>query len=201
MRAKVTALSFSHGPLFPAAPPAPQPQPQPQPDPLCETDSDEEILEQILEPPLQHFRSKKLFSIPEEEEEEEEDGEEDGEAAQEEKGPGAGSASRDPGPPAPLPPGLGCDGARPRGPGLCASSCSPCRVGDRPEDPLGLVGGGSWRKGSGSPEKPPGRRRSPDHREHCSRLLSNGGGGSQAPGRATGLEQTSDAWSKCLHKT
>ncbi|XP_043758717.1 peripheral-type benzodiazepine receptor-associated protein 1 isoform X2 [Cervus elaphus] len=163
-----------------------KPQPQPQPDPLCETDSDEEILEQILEPPLQHFRSKKLFSIPEEEEEEEEDGEEDGEAAQEEKGPGAGSASRDPGPPAPLPPGLGCDGARPRGPGLCASSCSPCRVGDRPEDPLGLVGGGSWRKGSGSPEKPPGRRRSPDHREHCSRLLSNGGGGSQAPGRATG---------------
>lgn len=143
-------------------------------------------MEQILEPPLQHFRSKKLFSIPEEEEEEEEDGEEDGEAAQEEKGPGAGSASRDPGPPAPLPPGLGCDGARPRGPGLCASSCSPCRVGDRPEDPLGLVGGGSWRKGSGSPEKPPGRRRSPDHREHCSRLLSNGGGGSQAPGRATG---------------
>ncbi|KAB0355908.1 hypothetical protein FD754_000064 [Muntiacus muntjak] len=161
----------------------------PQPDPLCETDRDEEILEQILEPPLQHFRSKKLFSIPEEEEEEEEeeeDGEEDGEASQEEKGPGAGSASRDPGPPAPLPPGLGCDGARPRGPGLCASSCSPCRVGDRPEDPLGLVGGGSWRKGSGSPEKPPGRRRSPDPREHCSRLLSNGGGGSQAPGRAPG---------------
>ncbi|XP_070334628.1 peripheral-type benzodiazepine receptor-associated protein 1 isoform X3 [Odocoileus virginianus] len=160
-------------------------QPQPQPDPLCETDSDEEILEQILEPPLQHFRSKKLFSIPEEEEEEEEE-KEDGEAVQEEKGPGAGSASRDPGPPAPLPPGLGCDGARPRGPGLCASSCSPCRVGDRPEDPLGLVGGGSWRKGSGSPEKPPGRRRSPDLREHCSRLLSNGGGGSQAPGRAPG---------------
>uniref|UniRef100_A0AAA9SN96 TSPO associated protein 1 n=1 Tax=Bos taurus TaxID=9913 RepID=A0AAA9SN96_BOVIN len=151
---------------------------KPQPDPFCETDSDEEILEQILEPPLQHFRSKKLFSIPEEEEEEEE--------AEEEEEPGAGSASRDPGPPAPLPPGLGCDGARPRGPGLCASSPQPCRAGDRPEDPLGLVGGSSWRKGSGSPEKPPGRRRSPDLREHCSRLLSNGGGGSQAPGRAPG---------------
>uniref|UniRef100_A0A8C6DP94 TSPO associated protein 1 n=1 Tax=Moschus moschiferus TaxID=68415 RepID=A0A8C6DP94_MOSMO len=151
---------------------------KPQPDPFCETDSDEEILEQILEPPLQHFRSKKLFSIPEEEEDEEEE--------EEEKGPGAGSASRDPGPPASLPPGLGCDGARPRGPGLCASSAQPCRAGDRPEDPLGLVGGGSWRKGSGSPEKPPGRRRSPDPREHCSRLLSNGGGGSQAPGRAPG---------------
>ena len=151
-------------------------------------------MEQILEPPLQHFRSKKLFSIPEEEEEEEEAEEEEeeeeeaeaGEAVKEEKGPGAGSASRDPGPPAPLPPGLGCDGARPRGPGLCASSPQPCRAGDRPEDPLGLVGGSSWRKGSGSPEKPPGRRRSPDPREHCSRLLSNGGGGSQAPGRAPG---------------
>ncbi|XP_070628627.1 peripheral-type benzodiazepine receptor-associated protein 1 isoform X3 [Bos indicus] len=168
-------------------------KPQPQPDPFCETDSDEEILEQILEPPLQHFRSKKLFSIPEEEEEEEAEEEEEeeeeaeaGEAVKEEKGPGAGSASRDPGPPAPLPPGLGCDGARPRGPGLCASSPQPCRAGDRPEDPLGLVGGSSWRKGSGSPEKPPGRRRSPDPREHCSRLLSNGGGGSQAPGRAPG---------------
>ncbi|XP_068832718.1 peripheral-type benzodiazepine receptor-associated protein 1 isoform X2 [Capricornis sumatraensis] len=158
----------------------------PQPDPFCETDSDEEILEQILELPLQHFRSKKLFSIPEEEEEEEEEQEEAGEAAQEEKGPGAGSASRDPGLPAPLPPGLGCDGARPRGPGLCASSPQPCRAGDRLEDPLGLVTGGSWRKGSGSPEKPPGRRRSPDPREHCSRLLSNGSGGSQAPGRAPG---------------
>uniref|UniRef100_A0A8B9XEG7 TSPO associated protein 1 n=1 Tax=Bos mutus grunniens TaxID=30521 RepID=A0A8B9XEG7_BOSMU len=151
---------------------------KPQPDPFCETDSDEEILEQILEPPLQHFRSKKLFSIPEEEEEEE--------AEEEEEEPGAGSASRDPGPPAPLPPGLGCDGARPRGPGLCSSCPQPCRAGDRPEDPLGLVGGSSWRKGSGSPEKPPGRRRSPDPREHCSRLLSNGGGGSQALGRAPG---------------
>ncbi|XP_040100162.1 peripheral-type benzodiazepine receptor-associated protein 1 [Oryx dammah] len=160
---------------------------KPQPDPFCETDSDEEVLEQILELPLQHFRSKKLFSIPEEEEEEEaEAAEEAREAAQEEKEPGAGSASRDPGPPAPLPLGPGCDCARPRGPGLCASSPQPCRAGDRLEDPLGLVSGGSWRKGSGSPEKPPGRRRSPDPREHCSRLLSNGGGGSQAPGRAPG---------------
>lgn len=49
------------------------PHSQPQPDPFCETDSDEEILEQILELPLQRLCSKKLFSIPEEEEEEEEE--------------------------------------------------------------------------------------------------------------------------------
>ncbi|XP_050181916.1 peripheral-type benzodiazepine receptor-associated protein 1 isoform X8 [Myiozetetes cayanensis] len=42
---------------------------------LCDTDSDEEILERILELPLQKSHSKKLFSIPEvtEDEEEEED--------------------------------------------------------------------------------------------------------------------------------
>ncbi|XP_064022254.1 peripheral-type benzodiazepine receptor-associated protein 1 isoform X8 [Pogoniulus pusillus] len=42
---------------------------------LCDTDSDEEILERILELPLQKTHSKKLFSIPEvtEDEDEEED--------------------------------------------------------------------------------------------------------------------------------
>ncbi|XP_036693614.1 peripheral-type benzodiazepine receptor-associated protein 1 isoform X10 [Balaenoptera musculus] len=148
---------------------------KPQPDPFCETDSDEEILEQILELPLQQFCSKKLFSIPEEEEGEDEEDEEDG------KRPGAGSSSRDPDPPEPAFLGLGCDSGRPRGPGLCPLSPEPSRAGDRLEDMPGLVGGSSWRKGSGSPEKPPNRRRSPDPREHCSRLLSNGG--SQASGR------------------
>ncbi|XP_067573311.1 peripheral-type benzodiazepine receptor-associated protein 1 isoform X7 [Pseudorca crassidens] len=145
---------------------------QPQPDPFCETDSDEEILEQILELPLQQFCSKKLFSIPEEEEEEDEE---------DEKRRGAGFSSRDPDPPEPAFLGLGCDSGRPRGPGLCPLSPEPSRAGDRLEDLPGLVGGSSWRKGSGSPEKPPSRRRSPDPREHCSRLLSNGG--SQASGR------------------
>ncbi|XP_068386324.1 peripheral-type benzodiazepine receptor-associated protein 1 [Eschrichtius robustus] len=148
---------------------------KPQPDPFCETDSDEEVLEQILELPLQQFCSKKLFSIPEEEEGEDEEDEEDG------KRPGAGSSSRDPDPPEPAFLGLGCDSGRPRGPGLCPLSPEPSRAGDRLEDMPGLVGGSSWRKGSGSPEKPPNRRRSPDPREHCSRLLSNGG--SQASGR------------------
>ncbi|KAM8797335.1 peripheral-type benzodiazepine receptor-associated protein 1 [Eudromia elegans] len=40
---------------------------------LCDTDSDEEILERILELPLQKNHSKKLFSIPEVTEDEEED--------------------------------------------------------------------------------------------------------------------------------
>ncbi|XP_075627815.1 peripheral-type benzodiazepine receptor-associated protein 1 isoform X9 [Balearica regulorum gibbericeps] len=43
---------------------------------LCDTDSDEEILERILELPLQKNHSKKLFSIPEVTEDEDEDEEE-----------------------------------------------------------------------------------------------------------------------------
>ncbi|XP_077708654.1 peripheral-type benzodiazepine receptor-associated protein 1 isoform X4 [Canis aureus] len=154
-------------------------KPQPQPDPFCETDSDEEILEQILELPLQQFCGKKLFSIPEEEEEEDEEDEEEDE--EDEERPGAGCSSQDPGPPAPAVPGLGCDSGQPRGPGPCPLSPEPCRAGDRLEDVPGLAGGSGRRRGSGSPEKPPNRRRSPDPREHCSRLLSNGG--PQASGR------------------
>ncbi|XP_053425102.1 peripheral-type benzodiazepine receptor-associated protein 1 isoform X2 [Nycticebus coucang] len=143
---------------------------KPQPDPFCETDSDEEILEQILELPLQQFCRKKLFSIPEEEEEEDE-----------EEKPGAGSSSRDPGPPEPVLLGLGCDSAQPQGPGQCPLSPESSRAGDHLEDIPGLVGGSGRRRGGGSPEKPPSRRRPPDPREHCSRLLSNGG--PQASGR------------------
>ncbi|CAK7291562.1 Peripheral-type benzodiazepine receptor-associated protein 1 [Vulpes lagopus] len=156
-------------------------KPQPQPDPFCETDSDEEILEQILELPLQQFCGKKLFSIPEEEEEEDEEDEEEDEEDEDEERPGAGCSSQDPGPPAPAVPGLGCDSGQPRGPGPCPLSPEPCRAGDRLEDVPGLAGGSGRRRGSGSPEKPPNRRRSPDPREHCSRLLSNGG--PQASGR------------------
>ncbi|XP_012581986.1 PREDICTED: peripheral-type benzodiazepine receptor-associated protein 1 isoform X1 [Condylura cristata] len=143
---------------------------KPQTDSSCETDSDEEILEQILELPLQQFCSKKLFSIPEEEEDEEADEE-----------PGAGCSSRDPGQPESASLGLGCDSSRPPGPGPCPLSPEPCGLGDCLEDAPGLVGGSSRWRGSGSPEKPPNRRRSPDPREHCSRLLSNGG--PQASGR------------------
>nr|XP_010338036.2 peripheral-type benzodiazepine receptor-associated protein 1 isoform X1 [Saimiri boliviensis boliviensis] len=139
-----------------------------QPEPLCETDSDEEILEQILELPLQPFCRKKLFSIPEEEEEEED----------EEEKPGTGCSSRDPGRPEPALLGLGRDSGQPRGPGQSPLSPEPFRAGDCLED---VPGGSSRRRGGGSPEKPPSRRRPPDPREHCSRLLSNNG--PQAPGR------------------
>ncbi|XP_058416561.1 LOW QUALITY PROTEIN: peripheral-type benzodiazepine receptor-associated protein 1 [Diceros bicornis minor] len=155
---------------------------KPQPDPFWETDSDEEVLERILELPLQQFCSKKLFSIPEEEEEEEQEEEEEEEAAAEaEERPGPGCSSGDPGPPEPAVLGLGCDSGLPRGPGPCPLSPEPSRAGDRLEDMPGLVGGSSWRRGSGFPEKPPNRKRSPDPREHCSRLLSNCG--PQASGR------------------
>nr|KAF6417541.1 TSPO associated protein 1 [Molossus molossus] len=154
--------------------PKPQPQPQPQPEPFSETDSDEEILEQILELPLQQFCGKKLFSIPEEEEEEEDE--------EDEEQPGAGSSSRDRSPPEPALLGLGCDSSRPQGPGPCPLSPEPSGAGDHLDDMPGLVGESSWRRGSGSTEKSPNRKRSPDPREHCSRLLSNGGG-PQASGR------------------
>ncbi|XP_023561282.1 peripheral-type benzodiazepine receptor-associated protein 1 isoform X9 [Octodon degus] len=148
---------------------------KPQPDPFCETDSDEEILEQILELPLQQFCSKKLFIIPEEEEEE------DGEETEEQGKPGAVCSSQDPSPSEPPSPGLGCDSGQPPGLGLCPLSPEPSRARDHLEDMHGLVGGNSRRRGSGSPEKPPSRRRPPDPREHCSRLLSNGS--SQASAR------------------
>ncbi|XP_010084763.1 PREDICTED: peripheral-type benzodiazepine receptor-associated protein 1, partial [Pterocles gutturalis] len=56
---------------------------------LCDTDSDEEILERILELPLQKNHSKKLFSIPEVTEDEDED--EDEKCVTEEKADPQGS--------------------------------------------------------------------------------------------------------------
>lgn len=141
-----------------------------------------------MELPLQQFCSKKLFSIPEEEEEEDkEEEEEEDKQEEEEEGeeqPGAGCPSRDPGLPEPALLGLGCNSRWPRGPGPPPLSPEPCRAGDRLEDTPGLVGGSSRRRGSVSPEKPPNRRRSPDPREHCSRLLSNGLQASGRPGPA-----------------
>ncbi|XP_057629797.1 peripheral-type benzodiazepine receptor-associated protein 1 isoform X4 [Chionomys nivalis] len=133
---------------------------KPQPDPLCETDSDEEILEQILELPLQQLRRKKLFSIPEEEEEEEEE---------------EGQEKPDPSQPELALLGLDCDSSQPQGPGLCPLSSEPSGAREYLEDMLGVAGGNSRRRGGGSPEKPPNRKRPQDPREHCSRLLGNGG--------------------------
>lgn len=146
--------------------PLSSPHSQPQPDPFCETDSDEEILEQILELPLQRLCSKKLFSIPEEEEEEEEEG----------LGkPGPSSSSQDPSQPERALLGLDCESSQPQGPGLCPLSPELSGVREHLEDVLGVVGGNSRRRGGCSPEKLPNRKRPQDPREHCSRLLGNGG--------------------------
>lgn len=143
------------------------PHSQPQPDPFCETDSDEEILEQILELPLQRLCSKKLFSIPEEEEEEDEE-----EGLEK---PGPSSSSQDPSQPELALLGPDCDSSQPQGPGLCPLSPELSGAREHPEDVLGVVGGNSRRRGGGSPEKLPNRKRPQDPREHCSRLLGNGG--------------------------
>uniref|UniRef100_G3SRK4 TSPO associated protein 1 n=1 Tax=Loxodonta africana TaxID=9785 RepID=G3SRK4_LOXAF len=147
-------------------------KPPPLPDSSCETDSDEEILEQILELPLQHFCSKKLFSIP-----------------------GAGHFSQDPSLSEPVLLGPGCDSSWPRGPGPCPLSPELSRTGDCLEDVPGLVGGSSRRRGGGAPEKPPSHRRPPDPREHCSRLLGNGGpqpSGRPGPTRERGSPPVSE---------
>lgn len=143
------------------------PHSQPQPEPFCETDSDEEILEQILELPLQRLCSKKLFSIPEEEEEEDEE-----EGLEK---PGPSSSSQDPSQPELALLGPDCDSSRPQGPGLCPLSPELSGAREHLEDVLGIVGGNSRRRGGGSPEKLPNRKRPQDPREHCSRLLGNGG--------------------------
>ncbi|XP_028628154.1 peripheral-type benzodiazepine receptor-associated protein 1 isoform X2 [Grammomys surdaster] len=140
---------------------------KPQPDPFCETDSDEEILEQILELPLQRLCSKKLFSIPEEEEEEDEE-----EGLEK---PGPSSSSQDPSQPELALLGPDCDSSQPQGLGLCPLSPELSGAREHLEDVLGIVGGSSRRRGSGSPEKLPNRKRPQDSREHCSRLLGNGG--------------------------
>ncbi|XP_076399204.1 peripheral-type benzodiazepine receptor-associated protein 1 isoform X4 [Peromyscus maniculatus bairdii] len=141
---------------------------KPQPDPLCETDSEEEILEQILELPVQRLSRKKLFSIPEEEEEEEEE-----EEGQEKSEPG--SSSQDPSQPELALLGPDGDSSQPQGPGPSPLSPEPSGAREHLEDVLGVAGGNSRRRGGSSPEKPPSRKRPQDPREHCSRLLGNGG--------------------------
>ncbi|XP_036611775.1 peripheral-type benzodiazepine receptor-associated protein 1 [Trichosurus vulpecula] len=148
----------------------------------CETDSDEEILEQILELPLQQFCSKKLFSIPEEEEDEVE--EEKEEKEEEKKGPGGSLTYAH----LPEPQGVGLNRSGSRlwelrpspltpdsSPGRDpVEELTPCQPGGSPL--------GSRRRGGGSPEKLPARKRPPDLREHCSRLL--GSSGTQGSGRS-----------------
>ncbi|XP_043857970.1 peripheral-type benzodiazepine receptor-associated protein 1 isoform X2 [Dromiciops gliroides] len=148
----------------------------------CETDSDEEILEQILELPLQQFCSKKLFSIPEEEEDEVEEEKEE----KEEEKKGAGGPLTYAHSPEPQGVGLNRSGSRlwELRPSPLAPDSSPGR--DPPEELNPCQAGGSplgsRRRGGGSPEKLSARKRPPDLREHCSRLL--GSSGTQGCGRS-----------------
>ncbi|KAM9001391.1 peripheral-type benzodiazepine receptor-associated protein 1 [Sarcophilus harrisii] len=148
----------------------------------CETDSDEEILEHILELPLQQFCSKKLFSIPEEEEDEVE--EEKEEKEEEKKGAGGSlTCTR-----LPEPQGVGLNRSGNRlwelRPSLSTPDSSLGR--DPPEELIPCQAGGSplgsRRRGGGSPEKLSARKRPPDLREQCSRLL--GSSGTQGSGRS-----------------
>uniref|UniRef100_A0A8B9TNP8 RIMS-binding protein 2 n=1 Tax=Anas platyrhynchos TaxID=8839 RepID=A0A8B9TNP8_ANAPL len=111
---------------------------------LCDTDSDEEILEKILELPLQKNHSKKLFSIPEVTEDEDEDEDEKGRTEK---------------PLSIQEPFLKADG----------SDSSPDLSAETPWDECTVKEsrGDIWSQ----PEM--GRKRQNDLSEHCSRLLGN----------------------------
>ncbi|KFW82594.1 Peripheral-type benzodiazepine receptor-associated protein 1, partial [Manacus vitellinus] len=145
---------------------------------LCDTDSDEEILERILELPLQKNHSKKLFSIPEvtEDEEEEED-----EKWRTEKPPN----SKDP---------------FPKADGNNTSVVSAQTPREEHASPSG-----SKKKGNNYREKirsrpEMGRKRQSDLTEHCSRLLGNcsqmGSGLYRAPSLREELNVVSSASGK-----
>lgn len=89
--------------------------------------------------------------------------------------PGPSRSSQDPSQPELALLGPGCDSSQPQGPGLCPLSPELSGAREHLEDVLGVVGGNSRRRGGGSPEKLPNRKRPQDPREHCSRLLGNGG--------------------------
>ncbi|NWQ66432.1 RIMB1 protein, partial [Neopipo cinnamomea] len=153
---------------------------------LCDTDSDEEILERILELPLQKNHSKKLFSIPEvtEDEEEEED-----EKWRPEKPPNIKEPF-------------------PKADGNNTSKKANWNWGYQENDPKPASGASpSWSKKKGNnyrekirsrPEM--GRKRQSDLTEHCSRLLGNcsqmGSGLYRAPSLREELNVVSSAGGK-----
>ncbi|NXJ31682.1 RIMB1 protein, partial [Ciconia maguari] len=128
---------------------------------LCDTDSDEEILERILELPLQKNHSKKLFSIPEVTEDEDED--EDEKCVMEEKADPQDSLEK-----------LTYHSGRTEKP---LNIKEPFLKADGSNTSMDLP---SWSKKKGNnyrekirsrPEM--GRKRQNDLTEHCSRLLGN----------------------------
>uniref|UniRef100_A0A8C0AZE1 RIMS-binding protein 2 n=1 Tax=Buteo japonicus TaxID=224669 RepID=A0A8C0AZE1_9AVES len=154
---------------------------------LCDTDSDEEILERILELPLQKNHSKKLFSIPEVTEDEDED--EDEKCVTEEKADPQDSletltyhSGRTEKPLDIKEPFLKADG----------SNTSTDLSAQTLQEEHGV------KESRGDPEM--GRKRQNDLTEHCSRLLGNcsqmGGGLYRAPSLREELNVVSSAGSK-----
>ncbi|NXI94013.1 RIMB1 protein, partial [Psophia crepitans] len=154
---------------------------------LCDTDSDEEILERILELPLQKNHSKKLFSIPEVTEDEDEDEDEKTEKPPNLKEPflkaGGSNTSSD----------------------LSAQTPREGHGENEPKSGAGASPAWSKKKGNNHREKirsrpEMGRKRQNDLTEHCSRLLGNcsqmGGGLYRAPSLREELNVVSSASSK-----
>ncbi|NXK11989.1 RIMB1 protein, partial [Herpetotheres cachinnans] len=150
---------------------------------LCDTDSDEEILERILELPLQKNHSKKLFSIPEVTEDEDED--EDEKCVMEEKEDPQDSLET-----------LTYHSGRTEKP---LNIKEPFLKADGSNTSMDLKKGNNYREKIRSrPEM--GRKRQNDLTEHCSRLLGNcsqmGGGLYRAPSLREELNIVSSAGSK-----
>ncbi|KFO08799.1 Peripheral-type benzodiazepine receptor-associated protein 1, partial [Balearica regulorum gibbericeps] len=153
---------------------------------LCDTDSDEEILERILELPLQKNHSKKLFSIPEVTEDEDEDEEEKTEKPLNVKEPF-----------------LKADGSN-----TSTDLQKKANWGYQENEPKSGTGASpAWskKKGNNYREKirsraEMSRKRQNDLTEHCSRLLGNcsqmGGGLYRAPSLREELNVVSSAGGK-----
>ncbi|NXI82294.1 RIMB1 protein, partial [Rhipidura dahli] len=156
---------------------------------LCDTDSDEEILERILELPLQKNHSKKLFSIPEVTEDEDEDEDEKGRTEK---------------PPNSKEPFLKEDG---NNTSMDVSAQTPQEEHGAKGSRSGSGTSPSWSKKKGNnyrekirsrPEI--SRKRQNDPTEHCSRLLGNcsqmGSGLYRAPSLREELNVVSSAGGK-----
>uniref|UniRef100_A0A8B9FFE5 RIMS-binding protein 2 n=1 Tax=Amazona collaria TaxID=241587 RepID=A0A8B9FFE5_9PSIT len=142
---------------------------------LCDTDSDEEILERILELPLQKNHSKKLFSIPEVTEDEDEDEDED--CVLEEKADPQDSQEN----------------------WNCGYQQNDLKSGSGASPARSKKKGSNFREKTRShPEM--GRKRQNDLTEHCSRLLGScsqmGGGLYRAPSLREELNIVSSADAK-----
>ncbi|NXO01329.1 RIMB1 protein, partial [Rhinopomastus cyanomelas] len=173
---------------------------------LCDTDSDEEILERILELPLQKNHSKKLFSIPEVTEDEDED--EDEKCITEEKTDPQDSleicSGKTEKPQNIKEPSRKAEGSN-TSTDEAAQTPQEERGDNNPKSSTGASHSWSKKKGSNSREKvrsrpEMGRKRQNDLTEHCSRLLGScsqmGSGLYRAPSLREELNIVSSAGGK-----